>query len=94
MDNKTNKNIEKNIVVSINGKEVNRIPLKRAMERMQTIRDIVIIESDKSSDIRAVEKFFVHVNGKNVLPKDVEKMNIEDVITIEIFDKEPVDHIK
>lgn len=84
------KNIEKNIIVSINGKETNRIPLTDAIRKKRTIKDIVMVEIGKSPEIKAVEQFFVHVNGKNVLPKDARHISIGNVKTIEIFDGAPV----
>ena len=87
MENNTDETVEKNIIVSINGKEVNRIPLIDAIKRKRTIKDIVTVEIQKSSEIQTVPQFFVHVNGKNVLPKDVRHISIGNVKTIEIFDK-------
>ena len=89
MSDKTDKNTEKNIVVSINGKETNRILLIDAIRRERTIKDIVMLEIGKSPEIQVVPQFFVYVNGKNVLPKDARHISIEDVKTIEIFDKIP-----
>lgn len=89
MNDKTNKNAEKNIVVSINGKEINRIPLIDAIRRERTIKDIVMLEIGKSPEIQAASQFFVHVNGKNVLPKDARHISISNVRTIEIFDRAP-----
>ena len=87
---KEDKNIEKIIIVSINGKEVTRIPLIDAIKRDKTVKDIVMLEIGKSPEIQAVPQFFVHVNGKNVLPKDVRHISIGNVKTIEIFDH-PID---
>ena len=87
MEDKTDKNSEKNIIVSINGKEVNRIPLIDAKRRNITIKDIVMLEIDKSPEIKAVAQFFVHINGKNILPKDARHISIGNVETIEIFDR-------
>lgn len=89
MNNKVDHDTEKNIVVLINGEEINRIPLVDAIRRKQTIRDIVMVEIDKSPEIQAVAQFFVYVNGKNVLPKDARHISIGNVKTIEIFDKVP-----
>lgn len=89
MNDKTDENAEKNIVVSINGKEVKRIPLKDAIKRYETIKNIVMLVIEKSSDIQAVPQFFVYINGKNVLPKDARHMSVGNVKTIEIFDKMP-----
>lgn len=89
MSDKTDKNTEKNIVVSINGKETNRILLIDAIRRERTIKDIVMLEIGKSPEIQAAPQFFVHVNGKNVLPKDARHISIGNVKTIEIFDKIP-----
>jgi hypothetical protein len=80
---------DKNIIISINRKEINRISLENAIDKNMTVRDIVMKEIKKSPEIRAVERFFVHVNGKNVLPRQVKNMSIKDVESIEIFDKEP-----
>lgn len=92
MENKTSrnidKNIEKNIVVSINGKEANKIPLADAIKRWSII-DIVTIESIKDPVVRKAKELFVCINGKNVIPKDVMNMNIEDVKTIDILDRVP-----
>jgi len=89
MSDKTDENTEKNIVVSINGKEVKRIILKDAIKRDQTIKNIVMLVIEKSPEIQVVPQFFVHVNGKNVLPKDARHMSIANIKTIEIFDKIP-----
>ena len=89
MNDKTDQNAEKNIVVLINGKETNSIPLQDAIKRKRTVKDIVMLEIEKNPDIQKVEQFFVHVNGKNVLPKDARHMSIGNVKTIEIFDKVP-----
>ena len=86
MENKTEKNTEKNIIVSINGKEVKRISLVDAIRLNRTIKDIIMVEINKSPEIQAVAQFFVHINGKNVLPKDARHMSIGNVETIEIFD--------
>lgn len=94
MENKTNRDKEKNIVVSINGKESNIIPLKHAIDKWQTVIDIVTIESGKNNEIRTARSLSVCVNGKNVVPKDVRGMNIEDVQTIEIFGSSPVNNIR
>lgn len=83
------KNAERNIIVSINGKETNSFPLKDVMKRKRTVKDLVMLEIEKSPEIRAAEQFFVHVNGKVVKPKDVRNVHIENVRTIEIFDKVP-----
>ena len=90
----SDKNTEKIIVVSINGKETNRIPLIDAIKRDLTIKDIVMKEIQKSPEIKTVAEFFVHVNGKNVLPKDTRHMPIGNVRTIEIFDGAPVSPIE
>ena len=87
-NDKTNENAEKNIVVSINGKEIKRIPLIDAIKREHTIKNIVMTVVEKSPEIQAVAQFFVHVNGKNVLPKDARHISIASVKTIEIFDGE------
>ncbi len=79
---------EKHIVVSINGKEVNKIPLEDAIKRKMTIKGIVRKTIEKSPEIRAVDEFFVKVNGKRVIPKDVKNVSIEIIETIEIFDGE------
>ena len=92
MENKTDKETEKNIIVSINGKEVNRVPLINAIRQNRTIRDIVRIEINKSPEIQNVQQFFVHVNGKNVLPKEARHISIRDVETIEIFDGVSTSH--
>ena len=84
VENKTG--TEKIITISINGKEVNRISLADAIRRKRTIKDIVMVEINKSPEIKAVAQFFVHVNGKNVLPKDTRHISIGNVKTIEIFD--------
>ena len=89
MNDKTDKNAEKTIVVSINGKETNKIPLKDAIKRKWSVKDIVMKEIEKSPEIKAVAEFFVHINGKKVKPKDVKNVRIENVKTIEIFDKIP-----
>ena len=94
MENKTNRDKEKNIVVSINGKESNIIPLKHAIDKWQTVIDIVTIESGSNHEIRTAQELSVCVNGKNVVPKDVRHMNIEDVQTIEIFGSSPVNNIR
>ena len=86
MNNKMEIKSEESIIISINGKEVNSIPLKDAIKRRETIKNIVMREIQKSAEIKAVAEFFVHVNGKNVLPKDARHISIEDVKTIEIFD--------
>lgn len=86
-DDKTD--VEENIVVSINGRETNKIALVDAIRRKRTIRDLVMAEIEKSPDIQAVPQFFVRVNGKNVLPKDARHMSIGNVKSIEIFDKIP-----
>jgi len=90
----TDKNAERNIIVSINGKETNSFPLKDVIKRKRTVKDLVMLEIDKSPEIRAAEQFFVHVNGKVVKPKDVRTVHIENVRTIEIFDKVPEDYTK
>lgn len=90
MDDKTDKNAEKNIIVSINGKETNNIPLKDVIKRKRTIKDIVMLEIEKNPDIQKAE-FFVFVNSKKIKPKDVKNVRIENVKTIEIFDKIPED---
>ena len=92
MEIKTDTYAGKNIIVSINGKEVNRIPLIDAIKRNRTIKDIVSVEISKSPEIRAVAQFFVHINGKNVLPKDARHISIGNVETIEIFDKVSTNH--
>lgn len=92
MSDKTDENAEKNIVVSINGKETKRIPLKEAIRRERTIKNIVMLEIEKSPEIQAVAQFFVHVNGKNVLPKEARHISIGNVRTIEIFDGVPNDY--
>jgi C-terminal processing protease CtpA/Prc len=84
----TDKNAEKNIIVSINGKETNSIPLKDMIKRKRTVKDIVMLEIEKNPDIQKAE-FFVFVNGKKIKPKDVRNVHIENVRTIEIFDKVP-----
>jgi hypothetical protein len=89
MNDKTDKNAEKNIIVSINGKEVNIFPLKDVIKRKWSIKDIVMKEIDKSPEIKAVAEFFVYINGKKVKRKDVKNVRIENVKTIEIFDKIP-----
>jgi C-terminal processing protease CtpA/Prc len=89
MNYKAGEDAEKNIVVSINGKETNRIPLKDAIKRKRSIEDIVMKEIEKSPEIKAVAEFFVHINGKKIKPKDVKNVRIENVKTIEIFDKVP-----
>ena len=85
MENKTNKYAEKNIVVSINGKETNRIPLRSAIDRWQNVIDIVTIESGRNPEIRTAKGLSVCINGKSVEPKDVRNMDIAEVQTIEIF---------
>lgn len=80
----------KYVVVSINGKEINRISLKDAIELKMTVKSIVMKEIKKSPEIKAVEEFFVKVNGKKVMPKEVKNVLIENVNTIEIFDGEPI----
>jgi hypothetical protein len=87
MNYKADEDTEKNIVVSINGKETNRIPLKDAIKRKRSIKDIVMKEIEKSPEIKAVSEFFVHINGKKINPKDVKNVRVENVKTIEIFDK-------
>lgn len=81
---------EKHIVVSINGKEVNKISLEDAIKRKMTIKGIIRKAIEKSPEIRAVEEFFVKINGKRVIPKDVKNMSIENIKTIEIFDGEKI----
>ena len=88
MNDKTVENTEKNIVVSINGKETNRIILKDVIKR-RTVKDIVMKEIEKSPEIKAVAEFFVYINGKKIKPKEVKNVRIENVKTIEIFDKVP-----
>lgn len=80
--------IEKNIIVSINKKEIDRIPMEKAVRNCMTVRSIIMKEIRKSPEIKAVDEFFVHVNGKNVIPRDVKNILIKDVQTIEIFDKD------
>lgn len=89
MSNETDNNAEKNIAVSINGKEIKRIPLIDAIRREQTIKNIVMTVIEKSPEIQTVPQFFVYVNGKNVLPKDARHISIANVKTIEIFDRMP-----
>jgi hypothetical protein len=78
---------EKEITVSINGKETNSFPLKDMIKRKRTIKDIVMLEVDKSPEILAADQFFVYVNGKLVKPKNVRNVRIENVRKVEIFDK-------
>lgn len=92
-DQNAEKTIEKTIVVSINGKETNSIPLKDMIKRKRTVKDIVMLEIEKSPDIKKVEQFFVFVNGKKIKPKDVRNVRIENVRTIDIFDKIPEEYI-
>jgi hypothetical protein len=87
MNYKTDKATDKNILVLINGKEINRIPLTYAIKKEYTIRYIVMTEIQKSPEIQVAPEFFVGVNGKNVRPKEAEDIYIGDVETIEIFDK-------
>lgn len=89
MNDKTDKNAEKKIIVSINGKETNSILLEDAIKRKWSVKDIVMKEIDKSPEIKAVAEFFVHVNGERVKSRDVRNIRIENVKTIEIFDKVP-----
>lgn len=92
MNDKTDKNAKKKIIVSINRKETNSILLEDAIKRKWSVKDIVMKEIDKSPEIKAVAEFFVYVNGKRVKPRDVGNIRIENVITIEIFDKIPEDY--
>lgn len=93
MNDKTEKNIEKDIIVSINGKETNRIILKDVIKR-RTVKDIVMKEIENSPEIKAVSEFFVYINGKKIKPKDVKNVRIENVRTLEIFDKIPEGYIE
>ena len=88
MNDKIDKNAERNIVVSINGKETNSIILKDVIKR-RTVKDIVMKAIENSPEIKAVPEFFVYINGKKLKPKDVKNVRIENVRTIEIFDKIP-----
>ncbi len=94
MNDKMDKNAEKDIIVSINGKETNRFILKDIIKRKNTVKDIVMKEIDKSPEIKAVAEFFVYINGKKLKPKDVKNIRIENVRTIEIFDKVPDSYIE
>ena len=94
MNDKTDKDTEKNIVVSINEKETNSIPLKDAIKRKRTVKDIVMLEIEKNPDIQKAGQFFVFVNSKKIKPKDVKNVRIENVRTIEIFDKVPEGYIE
>lgn len=94
MNDKTDKNTEKTIVVSINGKEVNSIPLKDMIKRKRTVKDIVMQCIEKDPDIKKAEQFFVFVNNKKIKPKDVRNVHIENVRTIDIFDKVPEESIE
>lgn len=79
---------ERNIIVSINGKEVKNIPLEDMIKKDRTVKDIVMLEIGKSEEIKAAKQFFVYVNGIVVKPKNVRNVYIENVKTIEIFDKQ------
>lgn len=81
---------ENYITVYINGEEKNKVLLEDAIKQKMTIRDIVMKEIRKSPAIQAVAEFFVKVNGKRVIPKDVKSMSIEEVKTIEISDSVPI----
>lgn len=70
---------DENIIVSINGNEKNRIPLKDAIMMDMNIKSIVLKEIRDSPEIRAVEKFFVKVNGRKVKTRDVKSISIQDV---------------
>lgn len=91
MNDIIDKDIEKDIIVSINRKEVKRIPLKSAIKYEENVKSIVMREIQKSPEIKDAETFSVYVNGKNVLPKDVKNITIEEVRTIEIFGQLQVD---
>lgn len=78
---------DKNIIVSINRKETNRIPIEDVINKNMNLIYIIKKEIDKNPEIRAAEKFYVHINGKNVLPSEVKKILIKNIKTIEIFDK-------
>lgn len=93
MDNKKDKE-EINIIISINGKETNSIPLLDVIKRKRSVKDIVMLEIEKNPDIQKAERFFVHINGKDVKPKDVKTIRIDNVRTIEIFDKAPEGNIE
>lgn len=85
---------ERNIIISINGKETNSIPLQDVIKRKRSVKDLVMKEIDKSPEIKAVAEFFVYINGKKIKPKDVKNVRIDNVGTIEIFDKVPEDYIE
>lgn len=74
------------IKVSINKKEMDRIPLENAINQEMTIRNIIFKEARKSPEILAVREFFVKINGKRVIPREIKDMSIQDIKTIEIFD--------
>ncbi len=80
---------DKNIIISINRKEINRIPLEDVINKNMTLRYIIMKEIEKNPEIRAAEKFYVHINGKNVLPREIKKIPIKDIKTIEIFGQLP-----
>lgn len=85
---KENKNKNRrDITIYINRIETKKIPLETAMNKNMTIMSIVMREIVNSPEIQKVDEFFVNVNGKNVMPKNAKNVQIEDVETIEIFDK-------
>ncbi len=83
-----------NIVVSINGIETNRISKKQAIGESISIKYLIMQEIQKSPEIKAVDKFFVRINGKIVIPREVKNFSIEDVKTIEIFDERPLERLE
>jgi hypothetical protein len=72
----------KYVIIYLNGKEKNKILLEDAINKMMNINHIVLKELAKSSS----NNISVKINGKQVVPKDVKNMSIENVQTIEIFD--------
>lgn len=78
--------IEEKITIVINGKKMNEIRLDEI--KSMDIKSIIMREAQKSSEIMSAEKIFVHINGKDVKPRDVENISAETIHTIEIFDKE------
>lgn len=94
MDNGLENDIEKYIIVSINRREVRKIPIKDVIKREENVKSIVMREIHMGPEIRDAKAFSVYINGKDVLPKDAESIAIEDVRTIEIFDQPYIDQKK
>lgn len=74
----------KYILIFVKGKESNKILLEKAIKNNDTVKSIVAREITKYPEMVNVPEFFVKVNGKRVIPKDVKNMPIIEVKTIEI----------